>query len=172
MPDLWDWSTVTTYEFRTKRIQDRFRFRFVRELFDLTMEQVAAFLETRGREIDLIFGTDPARTQSVARVTGVFRRAGEHGVTTLSDFAETVSTRERAREFIHRAGITLDDLKATLVELDCVILPFQKTLRMLVPKRDTMRHRQIREKAGRCGQKPFVFKVDVYDVTLRNTLIE
>lgn len=143
MPDLWDWTASTTYEFRTKRILDRFRYRFVRELFDLTMEQLIAFLKTRDRETETIFGADPTGTEYVGRITEVFRKANQHGVERLPDFVDQVSTRKRAREFINRAGISLDDLKAMLVETDCVILPTQKSLRLLVPKDDAVRNRHI-----------------------------
>ncbi|MBI3921738.1 MAG: hypothetical protein HY318_10010, partial [Armatimonadetes bacterium] len=114
MRDPWDWTESTTYQYRVNRIRDRFRYRFVRELFDLTMEQVITFLQTREREMDFIFGIDPTRTEHVAGITEVFRRAAEHDVARLSEFVDRVSTRERAREFIARAGISLDDLKATL----------------------------------------------------------
>lgn len=134
MAERWDWTGRTTYEFRTKRIQSRFRYRFVRELFDLTMEQVIAFLDNQGREADLIFGTNPRRAQQIATVAGVFRVAGQCGVDRLSDFTDQVLTRERAREFIERPGISLDDLKTTLVEIDFGILPTQKSVRLLVPK--------------------------------------
>ena len=86
MPEAWDWTGCTTYEFRTKRIRSRFRYRFVRELFDWTMEQAMAFLEKRRREADL---------------------------------------------------------KTTLVEIDCAILRTQKSMRLLVPKRDTRRNRYV-----------------------------
>ena len=92
----------------------------MQELFDLTMQQAVAFLEKRVREADLIFGIDPRRTKRTPVMSDVFRRAGEHGIDRLSDFVDHVLTRERARQFIDRAGISLDALKATLVEIDSV----------------------------------------------------
>jgi len=143
MAETWDWSGHTTYEFRTKRICTRFRYRFVRELFDMTMKDVSAFYEERAHQIDLVWGVDPRRTKHVAVVTGVFRSAGRCGVERLSDLADQVLTRDRAREFMARSGVALEDLKAALEDMDKFILPTQKSMRLLIPKGDKRLNRHV-----------------------------
>jgi len=143
MPDQWDWSVATTYEFRTKRILARFRYRFVRELFDFSMVQAIEFLEKRRDEIDLVLGSDPRRADNVTTVTGVFRKARGAGVDRLSEFMEQARTRGCAADFVRRAGISVADLKTTTVEIDYYILPTQKSLRLLIPKTDTTRNAHI-----------------------------
>ena len=143
MPEQWDWTAATTYEFRTKRIQARFRYRFVRELFNFTTAQAIDFLEKRGREIDLVLGTDPRRTENVATITGVFRQAAAAGVARLSEFMDQVLDRECAAAFVERAGIAVEGLKTALVEIDYMMLPTQKSMRLLVQKSDTTRNVQI-----------------------------
>ena len=143
MPDPWDWTAATTYEFRTRRIRARFRYRFVSELFDFTMEQAVSFLEKRREEIDLALGADPRRAENVARITGVLRKADVAGACRLSELMDQVRTRECAGEFVNKADIAIDDLKTTLVELDYTILPTRKSLRLLVAKSDTTRNAHI-----------------------------
>ncbi|MBT3374067.1 MAG: DUF3795 domain-containing protein [Lentisphaerae bacterium] len=140
MPDRWDWTAATTYEFRTRRIRARFRYRFVRELFDVTMGQGIDFLEKRGGEIDQVFGSDPRRTQNLTTITGVFQKAAAADVRCLSELMDQVRTRESAAAFIERVGLAIDDLKATLVEIDYYMLPTQKTMRLLIPKSDMARN--------------------------------
>ena len=140
MPDQWDWTTHTTYEFRTRRIRARFRYEFVRELFDFTMAEAIDFLEKRRREIDMVHGADPRRAENVATITGVFRRAHKAGVSRLAELMDCVQTRERAGAFIKRAGIAVEDLKTALAEIDQVMLPNQKSIRLLVQKSDAKRN--------------------------------
>ena len=143
MPDQWDWTTHTTYEFRTKRIRARFRYEFVRELFDFTMAEAIDFLEKRGREIDIVHGADPRRTKGVATITGVFRRADKAGVGRLSELVDLGQTRERAGAFVKRAGIAVEDLKTALAEIDQMILPNQKSMRLLLQKSEAKRNAYI-----------------------------
>jgi len=85
MVTQWDWTTHTTYEFRTNRICARFRDEFVKELFDFTMADAIDVLEKRGREIDMVHGADPRRTKRLATITGVFRRGDKAGAGCLSE---------------------------------------------------------------------------------------
>jgi len=143
MVTQWDWTTHTTYEFRTNRICARFRYEFVKELFDFTMADAIDVLEKRGREIDMVHGADPRRTKRLATITGVFRRGDKAGAGCLSELMDQIQTRKRAGAFIKRAGIAIDDLKTALAEIDQVMLPNQKSMRLLVQKSDAKRNGYI-----------------------------
>ena len=111
-------------------IAKRIKYKFVREVWDKDITEIAALKRFVIGDYDLV------STPITQEDRDVLYRIGEAGVETLMQLLDTVDTLEKAKQFCETAGITADELKSFLRKVHRY-LPFGAQMRQLVAKEDT-----------------------------------